>query len=50
MRDTFCGLFGALSVIARVAFRLPVALGVRVIVIVQLAPGATELPQLLVCA
>jgi hypothetical protein len=32
------------------ATRLPLAEGVKVTLIVQLAPAATELPQLLACA
>ena len=40
----------ALSVIVSVAVRVPVAVGVKVTLIVQLAPPATELPQLLVWA
>lgn len=38
-----------LSVIVSVAERLPVAVGVKVTVIVQLPPAATELPQVLFC-
>jgi hypothetical protein len=41
---------GALSVMLRAALRVPVAGGVKVTLIVQLAPAATELPQLLLCA
>ena len=49
VRLTCCGLPPALSVIFRVAERLPLAVGVKVTVNVQLAPAATEVPQLLVC-
>ena len=42
------GLPVALSVMARAAPRLPATEGVKVTLIVQLAPAATELPQLLV--
>jgi hypothetical protein len=47
---TDCGLAGALSVIVRAAVCVPVTAGVNVTVIVQIAPGATIDPQLLVCA
>ena len=43
-----CGLFEALSVTVSEAVRLPVAVGVKVTLIVQLAPAARLLPQLLV--
>jgi hypothetical protein len=36
-----------LSVIVTAPVRAPVAVGVKVTLIVQLAPAATELPQLL---
>ena len=49
-RLTCCGLPPALSVMFKVAERLPLAVGVKVTVNVQLAPVATEVPQLLVCA
>ena len=48
VRLTVWGLAGALSAIATEAVRLPLAEGVKVMLIVQLAPAATELPQLLV--
>src|SRR2546422_733581 len=41
-RDTDCGLPAALSVMFTVAARTPVAAGVKLTLIVQLAPGATE--------
>jgi hypothetical protein len=44
-----CGLFVALSVTTSVPWRLPVAVGVKNTEIVQFAPAATELPQVLVC-
>jgi hypothetical protein len=47
---TVCGLPAALSEMLRVPLRVPVAVGVKVTVIVQSAPAATELPQLLVSA
>ena len=50
VRETVCGLPGALSVIERLAVRVLMPLGVNVTFIVQLAPAATELPQLLVSA
>ena len=49
-RLTDWGLPVALSVMARAAPRLPAAVGLKVALIVQLAPAATELPQLLVWA
>jgi len=47
-RLTVCGLLGALSVKESEAVRLPVAVGVKVTLTVQLAPAATELPHVLV--
>jgi len=49
-RLTVCGLPVALSVMVIVPGRLPVAVGVNVTLMVQLAPAATELPQVLVWA
>src|SRR6266699_802376 len=43
------GLLLALSVTVNVALRDPVAVGVKVTLIVQFAPAATLEPQLLVC-
>src|SRR2546427_8218873 len=43
--DTDCGLPGASSVMVTVAVRAPVAAGVKLMLIVQLAPGATEPAQ-----
>jgi hypothetical protein len=40
LRETVCGLPGALSVTVSVPVTLPVALGVKVTLIVQLAPDA----------
>ena len=48
LRVTDCGLPGALSAMVSVAARAPAAAGVKVTLIVQLLPPATELPQLLV--
>ena len=45
-----CGLPEALSATMMDAVRLPLAVGVNVTVIAQLAPAATELGQLLVWA
>jgi len=42
---TFCGLPAALSLTPKAALRAPVALGLNLILIVQLAPAANELPQ-----
>src|SRR2546426_5115488 len=41
-RDTDCGLSAASSVMVTVAARAPGAAGVKLTLIVQLAPGATE--------
>src|SRR5437773_1296040 len=49
VRLTCCGLPPALSVILKLAERLPLAVGVNVTVNVQLAPTATDVPQLSVC-
>lgn len=38
-----------LSVIVKVAVRLPIAVGAKVTLTVQFPPAATELPQVLVC-
>jgi hypothetical protein len=46
-RLAVCGLPVAMSVILSAAVRAPLAEGVKVMLIVQLAPDATELPQLL---
>jgi hypothetical protein len=48
-RLTDCGLPVALSVRLRAAVRDPLAAGVKVTLIVHLAPAATLDPQLLVC-
>src|SRR5262249_2858601 len=50
VRLTICGLPGASSVTARSPFRVPSAVGVKVTLMVQLAPAFTELPQLLFSA
>jgi hypothetical protein len=47
-RLTVCGLPVALSVRVTAALRVPLAAGVNLTLIVQLAPPATELPQVLV--
>jgi hypothetical protein len=44
---TVCGLPKALSVMLTEAVRLPVAVGAKVTLILQLPPAGTELPQLL---
>ena len=46
---TFCGLLAALSLTPKAALRAPLALGLNLTLIVQLAPTANELPQLWVC-
>ena len=48
--ETTCGLLLALSVIVSEPVRVPVAVGAKVTLIVQLPPAATEPPQLLVWA
>ena len=48
LRFAICGLPEALSVIATVAVLVPVAVGVNVTLMVQFAPAATEVPQVLV--
>jgi len=49
-RISFCGLLNALSVTVTLAVRLPVAVGLKVTVMPQLAPAAKVLPQVLVWA
>src|SRR4030081_2434216 len=50
VRLTVCGLPAALSVTLTFAVLVPFAVGVKVTVMVQLAPAATDFPQLFVCA
>jgi hypothetical protein len=50
VRPTFCGLPAALSVMLRVAVRVPLAVGLNLTLMLQLAPAANELPQVWVCA
>jgi hypothetical protein len=45
-----CGLPLVLSVMVIAPVRVPVAVGVKVTLMVQFAPAATEVPQVLVCA
>ena len=45
---TFCGLPAALSLMLSAAVRVPDAVGLNVIVMLQLAPANNELPQALV--
>ena len=47
-RLTVCGLPLALSVMLTEAVRLPLAAGVKVTLMVQLLPAATELPHVVV--
>jgi hypothetical protein len=49
-KGTVCGLFAAPSVMVTLADRVPGAVGVKVTLIGQLAPAASEVPQELVCA
>ena len=48
LRAAVCGLPLALSAMVTEAVRVPVAEGVKVTLIEQLAPAATEVPQVLV--
>ena len=48
VRETVCGLPEALSAMDTDALRLPVAVGLKATLIVQLAPAATLAPQVLV--
>src|SRR6516164_8512630 len=50
VRLTVCGLPCALAVIDTAPVRVPVAVGVKVTLIVQLALAANDAPQLLLCA
>jgi hypothetical protein len=50
LRATVCGDPAALSVMVSVPVREPAAVGVKVTAMVQLAPGTTVAPQLLVWA
>jgi hypothetical protein len=45
VRATFCGLPEVLSVTLTAAVRVPLAIGLKVTLIVQLAVEANELPQ-----
>src|SRR5437899_5808623 len=47
---TFCGLPAALSVMLSAAVRVPLDVGLKVTLMLQLAPAASEMPQALVCA
>jgi hypothetical protein len=48
VNPTLCGLFAALSAITTDPTFVPTAVGSKVTFIVQLAPAATEAPQVLV--
>jgi len=48
VKPTLCGLFAALSVITTDPEFVPTTVGSKVTLIVQLAPAATEAPQVLV--
>jgi hypothetical protein len=48
VRPMLCGLPDALSAIATVPVRVPLAVGLNVTLIVQFPPAATEPPQLFV--
>ena len=47
---TFCGLPAALSVTLSAAVRVPSTAGVNLALMLQVAPAASELPQVWVCA
>src|SRR5262249_53849661 len=47
VKVTVCGLVGALSLILNVPVRTPIRVGVKVTPTLQLAPGATVVPQVL---
>ena len=49
LRAAVCGLPLALSVTDRVPVRVPVAVGVKLTLILQLAPAFRLAPQLLLC-
>src|ERR1700722_14420079 len=49
VRDTICGLLAALSEMFRLAVRVPVALGVKVMLMVQESPAGTLDPQSFDC-
>jgi hypothetical protein len=48
VKPTACGLSLALSVILTEAARVPIAEGVKVTLMLQFAPAATEVPQVFV--
>jgi hypothetical protein len=50
LKEAVCEELESLSVTVNVPLRVPVAVGVKVTAIAQLAPAATEEPQLLVWA
>jgi hypothetical protein len=50
LKETVCGLLLALSVIVSVPVRLPVAVGVKITLIVQLVPAARDGPHVVVFA
>jgi len=50
VRDTDCGLSLALSPIVTAALLSPVDVGLKVRLIVQLAPAVSEVPQVVVLA
>ena len=45
LRLTFCGLPAALSLTLNAALRVPLAVGLNLTLMLQLAPAANELPQ-----
>ena len=50
MRETACGAPAALSLTLSDAVRVPLAVGLKMILTLQVAPAANELPQVWVCA
>ena len=49
MRETACGLPAALSLTLSDAVRVPLAVGLKVTLMLQVVPAANELPQVWVC-
>ena len=50
VNETICGLLLALSLMVKVPVREPSVVGVNVTLTAQLAPAASELPHVFVCA
>ncbi len=50
LKATMCGLPGASSTIVKSPVRKPVAVGVKVMLILHVAPAASVVPHVVVCA